>query len=247
MCRPQTPIASGRRFVFIHNKKLQTPDNMIQDLIIWGLAGLASYWVIIALMAVESSFIPFPSEVVVPPAAWYALQHPTETNFFLVILAATLGANIGALINYYLAAWLGRPVVYKFADSRLGRLCLLSGEKLEYAEAYFRKHGATSTFVGRLVPAVRQLISIPAGLSRMSMPTFLLYTTLGAGSWNVVLALIGYAIYRLFPNIRTPQDVVAQATEYSHYIGYAILVIVACGVLWLLYKNRHRFMGKSKG
>ncbi len=219
---------------------------MIEDLILWGLAGLASYWVIIALMAVESSFIPFPSEVVVPPAAWYALQHPDETNFFLVILAATFGANIGALVNYFLAVWLGRPVVYKFSDSRLGKLCLLSSEKIQHAEEYFRKNGATSTFVGRLVPGIRQLISIPAGLARMSIAPFLIYTTLGAGAWNVVLALIGYAIYRLFPDIKTAEDVVAKATEYSHYIGYTILVLVFGGIVWLIYKNRHRLF-KRKG
>lgn len=213
---------------------------MLEELIAWGLAGLASYWVIVALMAVESSFIPFPSEVVVPPAAWYALQHPDETHFLLVILAATLGANIGALVNYYLSVWLGRPVVYRLVDSRMGSLLLLSREKLEKAEVYFREHGKTSTLIGRLVPGIRQLISIPAGLSRMEVLPFLLYTTIGAGVWNAVLALIGYAIYRLFPDVRTAKDVVTMATEYSHIIGYTMLALLGVGILWTLYKKSRK-------
>lgn len=213
---------------------------MLEELIAWGLAGLASYWVIVTLMAVESSFIPFPSEVVVPPAAWYSLQHPHETNFFLVIIAATVGANIGALVNYYLSIWLGRPVVYRFVDSRMGGLLLLSREKLEKAETYFLEHGKSSTLVGRLVPGIRQLISIPAGLSRMSIAPFLLYTTIGAGVWNVVLALIGYAIYRLFPQVKTAKDVVAMATEYSHIIGYSMLALLGVAILWTLFKKSRR-------
>ena len=148
----------------------------IQDI----LHHLNYLWVTV-LMAVESSFIPFPSEVVVPPAAYKAATG--EMNLFLVILFATLGSDIGALVNYYLARYLGRPIVYKFAESRLGRLCLLSQEKIEKAEAYFVKNGITSTLIGRLVPGIRQLISIPAGLAGMPLGRFLLYTTLGAGAW----------------------------------------------------------------
>ena len=113
-------------------------------------------------------------------------------NIYLVVLFATIGANIGALINYYLAKWLGRPIIYKFANSRFGHMCLIDEAKVQHAEEYFDKHGAVSTFVGRLIPAVRQLISIPAGLARMKLGTFLLYTTLGAGLWNSILAFIGY-------------------------------------------------------
>lgn len=205
------------------------------EIITWVLENI-NYWVVLIFMAIESSFIPFPSEVVVPPAAWLSMMKD-EMNIFMVVVVATIGANIGALVNYYLAKWLGRPVVYKFADSRLGHLCLLSREKVEYAEEYFRKHGAVSTLVGRLVPAVRQLISIPAGLSGMKLGPFLLYTTLGAGAWNIVLAAIGYAIFRAFPEVKTPQDVADLAAEYSHVIGYAILGIVAVAIVWIVVKK----------
>ena len=138
-----------------------------------------NYWTITLLMTIESSFIPFPSEVVVPPAAYKAAVNE-ELNIYLVVLFATLGANLGAIINYYLARWLGRPIVYKFANSRFGHMCLIDEAKVQHAEEYFDKHGALSTFIGRLIPAVRQLISIPAGLARMKLHTFLIYTTLGA-------------------------------------------------------------------
>ena len=207
----------------------------MQDIITWVLENL-DYWVVLIFMAIESSFIPFPSEVVVPPAAWLALTGD-KMNIVLVVVFATLGANIGALINYYLAKWLGRPVVYKFANSRFGHLCLLSEEKVKYAEEYFRKHGAASTFFGRLVPAVRQLISIPAGLAGMKIGPFLLYTTLGAGAWNIVLGVIGYAIYKAFPDVRTPEDVSNLATKYSHEIGDVILGIAAVAVAWMVIKK----------
>lgn len=207
----------------------------MQEIITWVLENL-DYWVVLIFMAIESSFIPFPSEVVVPPAAWLALTGD-KMNIVLVVVFATLGANIGALINYYLAKWLGRPVVYKFANSRFGHLCLLSEEKVKYAEEYFRKHGAASTFFGRLVPAVRQLISIPAGLAGMKIGPFFLYTTLGAGAWNIVLGVIGYAIYKAFPDVRTPEDVSNLATKYSHEIGYVILGIAAVAVAWMVIKK----------
>ncbi|MBR6375213.1 MAG: DedA family protein [Alloprevotella sp.] len=203
-------------------------------IVAWVLAHL-SYGVVVLFMAIESSFIPFPSEVVVPPAAWKAMSDP-EMNVFLVIVFATVGADLGALINYYLARWLGRPVVYRFADSRLGHMCLIDREKVEKAEKYFLDHGAVSTFFGRLVPAVRQLISIPAGLSGMPMKPFLLYTTLGAGCWNTVLALIGYGIYR-FTDLKTPEQVVELATKYSHEIGYGILAIFFVVLAYIIYKG----------
>ena len=149
------------------------------ELIRWVLENL-NYWVVTLFMTIESSFIPFPSEVIVPPAAWKSMADESM-NIFLVVLFATLGADAGALINYYLARWLGRPIVYRFANSRIGHICLIDEEKVHRAEEYFRKHGAASTFFGRLIPAVRQLISIPAGLAGMKLGPFLLYTTLGAG------------------------------------------------------------------
>ena len=154
----------------------------------------------------------------------------------LVIVFATIGADIGALINYYLAKWLGRPIVYKFADSRIGHMCLIDREKVEKAEEFFRKHGATSTFFGRLVPAVRQLISIPAGLSGMHVGRFLIFTTLGAGVWNTVLALIGWAIYE-YTDYKTTQDVYHQALKYSHEIGYVLLMLAIFVVAILAYKG----------
>ena len=102
-----------------------------------------NYWSITALMTIESSFIPFPSEVVVPPAAALSVQEGSKLNFFLVIVFATIGALLGAIINYVLALWLGRPIIYKFADSRIGRLCLLSSEKIKKAEDYFNDHETT--------------------------------------------------------------------------------------------------------
>lgn len=151
-----------------------------------------NYGTITLLMAIESSFIPFPSELVVPPAAYKALQPGSGLNIALIVFFATLGALIGAYINYYLAKILGRPIIYKFADSRLGHFLLLDVEKVEKAENYFREHGSISTFVGRLITVIRQLISIPAGLAKMKLAPFTLYTFLGAAIWNCVLAVLGY-------------------------------------------------------
>ena len=151
-----------------------------------------NYGTISLLMAVESSFIPFPSELVVPPAAYKALQPGSDLSIVLIVLFASMGALIGAFINYFLAKFLGRPIVYKFADSRLGHFLLIDTQKVEKAENYFRDHGAISTFVGRLITVIRQLISIPAGLSNMKLFPFTLYTFLGATIWNCVLAVLGY-------------------------------------------------------
>ena len=196
-----------------------------------------NYGTIMLLMAVESSFIPFPSEVVVPPAAFLAMTPDSTLNILLVVLVATAGADLGALINYWLARWLGRPLVYRFADSRFGHICLIDRAKVEHAEAYFRDHGAASTFFGRLIPAVRQLISIPAGLSGMPMGKFLLYTTLGAGIWNSVLALLGWFIFKTFP-VSSTREVADLAAKYSHEIGYVILGLAVFVVAFLIYKAR---------
>lgn len=187
-------------------------------------------------MAIESSFIPFPSEVVVPPAAWKAMDPDSGMSFILVIVFATIGANIGALINYYLAKWVGRPIIYRFADSRIGHMCLIDRQKVEVAEEFFCKHGAASTIFGRLVPAVRQLISIPAGLAGMHVGKFLLYTTIGAGIWNTVLATIGWGIYQ-YTDYKTTQDVYHQALKYSHELGYIILALAVVIVAFLVYKG----------
>lgn len=194
-----------------------------------------NYWTITLLMTIESSFIPFPSEVVVPPAAYKAAVGDSM-NVYLVVLFATLGADLGALINYFLAKWLGRPIVYKFANSRFGHMCLIDEAKVQHAEEYFDKHGALSTFIGRLIPAVRQLISIPAGLAKMKLGTFLLYTTLGAGIWNSILAAIGYYLSTV-SGIETEEQLLAKVTEYSHELGYIFIGIGAFVVGYLIYKG----------
>lgn len=181
-----------------------------------------NYGTVTLLMAIESSFIPFPSEVVVPPAAYKATMPDSGMNVVLVVVFATLGALIGALINYYLALWLGRPIIYKFAESKLGRLCLLDASKIETAEKYFDKHGKSSTLIGRLVPAVRQLISIPAGLARMNIVTFLTFTALGAGIWNTILAVLGY--------IAAGQSDLID--KYSHELSY---ILIGLGILFVAY------------
>ena len=153
----------------------------------------AGYWLVFLFMVIESSFLPFPSEVVVPPAAYISVTRG-DMNVFLIVIVATAGAVVGALINYFLAVWLGRPIVYAFANSRLGHACLIDEAKIEKAEKYFDEHGALSTFIGRLIPAVRQLISIPAGLARMNLGVFVVFTALGAGVWNAILAALGYCL-----------------------------------------------------
>ena len=210
----------------------------------WCLDNL-NYWTITLLMAIESSFIPFPSEIVVPPAAWLA-STGGELNIYLVVLFATLGADIGALVNYYLARWLGRPLVYKFANTRLAHALLIDADGVAKAEAYFEKHGAISTFVGRLIPAIRQLISIPAGLARMKMGPFLLYTTLGAGIWNCVLAAIGHYLSTI-ERIDSKEKLIAEATQYSHEIGYALLALAAVALAVILYKAFKKKPQQAKG
>ena len=194
----------------------------------------ANYWFVFVFMIIESSFIPFPSELVVPPAAYLAMQQGSSMNIYMVVVVATLGALVGALINYYLALWIGRPVVYAFANSRLGHILLLDSEKVNKAEQYFDKHGAISTFIGRLIPAVRQLISIPAGLARMNIGTFSIFTSLGALTWNVILALLGYLLFKFF-QFDTKQELLDKVEEYNAYLtyfGYGIGVIC---VLFILY------------
>ena len=200
--------------------------------IAWCLEHL-NYWVITLLMAIESSFIPFPSEVVVPPAAYLAAHGDNGLNVFLVVVCATVGALIGAVINYTLALYLGRPIVYRFANSRLGHICLIDQEKVEMAEQYFDRHGALGTFVGRLVPAVRQLISIPAGLARMGLGRFLLYTTMGAGLWNSILAAIGYYLASVVPYEELDQKV----AEYAVYLKVIMLLLGVAVVAYLIYKG----------
>ncbi len=149
------------------------------------------YFGIVFLMTIESSFIPFPSEVVIPPAAYHAQQG--DMNIFLVILSGIAGSLLGAVINYYLALTLGRRIIYSLANHRIAKFLLISEAKIKKSEEFFIKYGNISTFTGRLLPGIRQLISIPAGLSRMNLKSFLFFTFLGSGLWTVVLAMLGYA------------------------------------------------------
>ena len=204
----------------------------------WCLDNL-NYWTITLLMTIESSFIPFPSEVVVPPAAWLAATGSSDLNIYLVAVFATLGACIGALVNYYLALWLGRPIIYKFVNSRVGHMCLLNEEKLKHAEVYFDKHGSISTLVGRLITVVRQLISIPAGLARMNIWKFIVFTTLGAGIWNVILVIIGWSLAKV-PGIQTKEQLLERVNEHSHLVGYSILAIVVLVLALLIYKGTRK-------
>ena len=192
-----------------------------------------NYWTITLLMAIESSFIPFPSEVVVPPAAYKAAGPASDLNVVLVVVSATFGAILGSLVNYAIAYFLGRPVIYKFANSRIGHMCLLDEQKVKVAEEYFNRHGAVATFTGRLVPAVRQLISLPAGLAKMKLSHFLLYTILGAGIWNSILAAIGYYLQSVVPE----DQLMEKVNQYSDELKWIIIGIVVLVIGFLVYKG----------
>lgn len=200
----------------------------------------ANYTFVFVFMVIESSFIPFPSEVVVPPAAYLACTNAgagAGMNVFLVVLVATLGALVGAFINYYLALWIGRPVVYAFADSRIGHALLINKEKVQKAEDYFDKHGAVSTFIGRLIPAIRQLISIPAGIARMNIVQFAIFTFLGALVWNSVLGALGFWLAETV----SPDQLFDKVEEYNKYltwIGYGIAVVCLVFILFNAFKPR---------
>ena len=193
------------------------------------------YTLIFLLMAVESSFIPFPSEIVVPPAAYFACSGASHANInvVMVVVVATLGALIGACVNYLISMFIGRPVIYGFANSRIGHMCLIDAEKVEKSEKYFASHGAVSTFLGRLIPGIRQLISIPAGLARMNFVKFCVFTSLGAGIWNVALAVLGWWLSTF---VAEP-DLYAQLeanNKYLTYVGFALFGVI---VLYIAYKG----------
>lgn len=165
---------------------------MLQDFfsLILNLTAELGYWGVGLLMTIESSFLPFPSEIVVPPAAYLASQG--EMNVFLVVIFGVLGSILGAVINYFLALYFGRFIVYKLAASRLANLIFINPEKLEKAEKYFLANSNSATFFGRLIPVIRQLISIPAGFSKMNFSRFVLLTAAGSVIWVSILAALGY-------------------------------------------------------
>ncbi|QUB64239.1 DedA family protein [Prevotella melaninogenica] len=205
---------------------------------ITSMLGHLNYGTIFILMLLESTVIPVPSELVVAPAAYHAAAG--NLDIWLVILFSTLGADVGATINYLAGWYLGRPIIYKFANSKWGHLCLLNQEKVKKSERYFDEHGMVATITGRLLPGIRHLISIPAGLAKMSYWKFLLYTTIGAASWHTILALLGHYMHSFVPEDQLQEKIL----EYGEYIkfGLIFLVIVACLyflVKWYVKKKKN--------
>ena len=189
-----------------------------------------NYGTIFFLMMLESTVVPVPSEFVVTPAAYHAASG--QLDVWLVILFATLGADLGATINYVVALYVGRPVIYRFANSRWGKMCLLNQEKVEKSERYFDRHGIVATLTGRLIPGIRHLISIPAGLARMNYWKFLLYTTIGAGAWHSILASLGWYLHAIVPEEQLNDKI----SEYAEYIKIAIFALVAVAVAFFVIK-----------
>jgi len=193
-----------------------------------------NYPTILLLMLLESTVIPVPSELVVAPAAYHAAGG--NLNVLLVVLFATIGADIGASINYFVALYVGRPVIYRFANSKWGKMCLLNQEKVEKSERYFDDHGIVATLTGRLIPGIRHLISLPAGLARMNYWKFLLYTTIGAGAWHAILAAMGWYLHAIVPENELNETI----ERYNHYIVGAILAIVAIAIVVFVVRHRRK-------
>jgi len=196
--------------------------DFIQTLFDWYMANL-NYFTIALLMLIESTFLPLPSEIVIPFAAYKAAQG--DLNVFIAVIVGTIGALSGSMINYTLAYYIGRLIVYKFAGSKLGRIFLLSEERVKNAEDYFIRNGKTSTFIGRLVPGIRHLISIPAGLAKMNLRDFMLFTFIGAGMWNIILAIIGYYLY-------------AVRDQIFPYVGHILLGVGVIFIVYLIIKSK---------
>lgn len=196
-----------------------------------------NYGTILFLMLLESTVVPVPSEFVVTPAAYHAAGG--NLDVFLVVLFATIGADLGASINYVVAYYVGRPVIYRFANSRWGHMCLLNQEKVEKSERYFDNHGVVATLTGRLIPGIRHLISIPAGLARMNYWKFLLYTTIGAGCWHAILAGLGWYLHTIVPEEQLNDKI----SEYAEYIKLIIIALVIAAIVWFAVKT---WMKKKK-
>ena len=194
------------------------------------LLGNLNYGTVFILMLLESTVIPVPSELVVAPAAYRAAAG--ELNLWLVILFGTLGADMGATINYIAGYYLGRPIIYRFANSHLGHLCMLNQKKVEKSEKYFYDHGMIATITGRLIPGIRHLISIPAGLAKMNYWKFLLYTTIGAGVWNCILAALGWYLHSMVPEDQLNDKIM----EYGEYIKIIIIALVGIALVYFIAK-----------
>ena len=190
-----------------------------------------NYYTVFLLMLMESTVLPVPSELVVAPAAFNAAEG--DYSFWLIILLATLGADCGATINYMAGYYLGRPIIYAFANSKWGKMCLLNQQKVEQAEKYFDNHGAVATITGRLVPGIRHLISIPAGLAKMNYWRFLLFTTIGAGAWNIILGAMGWYMHSFV----TRSELNDKIEEYAEYIKFIILGLIVLVILYFCVKH----------
>ena len=198
---------------------------------ITALLGNLNYTTIFFLMLLESTVVPVPSELVVSPAAYHAAAG--NLNVILVVLFATIGADVGASINYVAGYYLGRPIIYKFANSRWGHLCLLNQEKVEKSEKYFYDHGVVATLTGRLIPGIRHLISIPAGLSKMPYWKFLLYTTIGAGVWHSILAALGWYLHSFVPEDQLNDKIL----EYGDIIKWTIIALVIAAIVYFVVNH----------
>ena len=213
----------------VEPKTIQNSDNVtgVEKMYQW-YKNNTNYGTITILMIAESSILPVPSELVIPPASYIALDEKSNLNIFFVILFGTIGALIGATLNYFvLGMWIGRPLIYKFAGSKAGHLLLLSEEKLQKSEDYFNKNGKISTFFGRFIPVVRHLISIPAGFSKMHYLTFALFTFAGAGIWNCVLAFLGYITHGQADLIK----------RYAQELSIGLVVLCILVIVFLIIKN----------
>ena len=202
-----------------------------------------NYGTVYLLMLLESTVVPVPSELVVAPAAYHSAAG--HLNIWLVVLFATLGAMTGATINYLAGYYLGRPIIYKFANSRVGHLCLLNQSKVEKSEKYFDDHGMVATITGRLIPGIRHLISIPAGLAKMNYWKFLLYTTIGAGAWHAILAVLGWYLHYIVPEEQLNDKILA----YGEYIKVVICLIVAIALVYFIIRylvRRHKSLSNTQ-
>ncbi len=184
-----------------------------------------TYWTIALMMAIESTFLPLPSEIVIPPAAYKAANG--DLNVILVVISGTVGAVCGALFNYFFAKLLGNRLLYQFAKTRLARMMMVTPEAIEKSERYFDRHGKISTLIGRLVPGIRHLISLPAGLAGMKLRDFILFTAIGSMFWNIILAMMGYFFY-------TQKDLL---NRYFNHISIGLLILGCLYVLFLVWKG----------
>lgn len=195
-----------------------------------GITESLGYWGVGILMAIESSFIPMPSEIVIPPASYLASLG--KMNIWLIIIFGVLGSLVGAIFNYLVGYYLGRPVVYKLAESSFSKFLFINPEKIMKAEKYFLKNSKSATFVGRLIPVIRQLVSIPAGFCKMQILPFIFYTTLGSLIWVSILAGLGYFI--------------GYNQELLHkYYKEILMILGVLGSIWIIYKIYKIFRKKS--